>query len=245
MKLVATLACRNNSRRLFGKPLQLLENVTVVEYIINNLKARPEIHGIVLAISEMRGNEAFIDIAEKNGIPYVMGDDRDVLLRLIKACELAGGDTVYRVTTESPFGYLEGLPEAIASHEKENADYTAHGNLPDGVMFELIKLEALKISHQLGEYKHRSELVSLYINEHPDQFNKNILQVGKELQRPDYRLTIDFPEDLILCRKIFRHFGGDNKYIPYRHLIAFLDENPQLRGLVENITDENYIKPYH
>lgn len=245
MKLVATLACRNNSRRLYGKPLQLLENVTVLEYIVNNLKARKEIHAIVLAISEARGNEAFIDIAEKNKIAYVLGDDRDVLNRLIRACEAGGGDTVYRVTTESPFGYTEGLPEAIESHIKEKADYTAHGNLPDGVMFELINLEALKQSHANGEYRHRSELVSLYINEHPEIFKKNILQIEKEWQRPGYRLTIDFPEDLIFCRKIIRHFNGDANYIPYRNLISFLDANPELRNLVENITDENYIKPYH
>jgi spore coat polysaccharide biosynthesis protein SpsF len=245
MKIVATLACRNNSRRLYGKPLQLLETMTVVEYIINNLKKRPEIYAVVLAISEVRGNEAFIDIAKKNGIKYVLGDDRDVLKRLINACELLGGDTVYRVTTESPFGYLEGLPDAVESHQNTNSDYTSYGNLPDGVMFELIKLEALKLSHQLGEYKHRSELVSLYINEHAELFKKNIIQIPKELQRPDYRLTIDFPEDLILCRKIIRYFNGDNKYIPYKDLINFLDKNPQLRNLVENITDNSYIKPYH
>ena len=112
-------------------------------------------------------------------------------------------------------------------------------------MFELIKLDALRISHEKGEYKHRSELVSLYINEHPEQFKKNILQVDKEWQRPDYRLTIDFPEDLILCRKIFRHFGGDSKYISYQELIKFLDVHPELRSMVDNITDESYIKPYH
>ena len=245
MKIVATLACRNNSRRLYGKPLQLLENYTVVEYIINNLKSRSEISAIVLAISESSGNEAFIDLAKKNGINYVVGDDRDVLMRLINACDAEGGDTVYRVTTESPFGYLEGLPEAIDSHKKFNVDYTAFSNLPDGVMFELIKLEALKISHRNGEYKHRSELVSLYINEHPELFKKNIIQIEKSWERPDYRLTIDFPEDLIFCRKIIRHFDGDNKYIPYKDLIRFLDENPKLRNLVENLTDENYIKPYH
>lgn len=245
MKLIATLACRNNSRRLYGKPLQLLENFTVVEYIINNLKARPEIQDIVLAISEARGNEAFIDLAEKNGIKYVLGDDRDVLARLIKACELAGGDTVYRVTTESPFGYLEGLPMAIASHLAEKADYTSIGNLPDGVMFELVNLSALKQSHEEGEYKHRSELVTLYINEHPEKFKKNILEIEEEWRRPDYRLTIDFPEDLIFCRKIMRAFGGDDKYIPYRELISFIDSNPELSTIVENLNDNNYIKPYH
>ncbi len=245
MKIVATLACRNNSRRLYGKPLQLLEQFSVLEYMVNCIKEHKEISDIVLAISEVKGNEAFIELAERNNINYVTGDDRDVLGRLIKACELAGGDTVYRVTTESPFGYLEGLQEAIASHIAKNADYTAHAKLPDGVLFELIKLDALKLSHKNGDYRHRSELVNLYIEEHPELFIKNILQIDEKWQRPDYRLTIDFPEDLILCRKIIRHFGGDNKYIPYKELITFLDSNPALRATVENITDENYIKPVH
>lgn len=245
MKIIATLACRNNSRRLYGKPIQLLENITVLDYIINNLKQRSEIHAIVLAISELRGNEVFIDFAEKHGIKYIFGDDRDVLSRLIKACEIENGDTIYRVTTESPFAYLEGIPDAINSHLILNSDYTAFGNLPDGVMFELINLEALKQSHRDGDYRHRSELVSLYINENPNLFKIHILQIDKQWQRPNYRLTIDFPEDLILCRKIIRNFNGDNEYIPYKNLIAFLDDNPQLRKLVDNITDENYIKPYH
>ncbi len=245
MKLIATLACRSNSKRLYGKPLQLLEIYSVLEYIVNNLQKQKEIHEIVLAISEAKGNESFVDFAEKKGLKYVLGDDRDVLQRLIQACELAGGDTIYRVTTESPFGYIEGLPEAVASHIKNNADYTLHAKLPDGVMFEIINLEALKISHRDGEYKHRSELIASYINENPDKFKFNILQVEQSLQRPDYRLTIDFPEDLILCRKIIRNFNGDDKAIPYKDLIDYLDTHPQVRAIVENITDESYIKPYH
>ena len=245
MKIVATLACRNNSKRLYGKPLQLLEDFSVLEYMVNRIREHSAISDIVLAISEVKGNEAFIELAERNNLKYVIGDDRDVLGRLIKACELGGGDTVYRVTTESPFGYLEGLEEAIASHEQKNADYTAHAKLPDGVLFELIKLDALKKSHTEGEYRHRSELVNLYIEENPSKFIKNILQIEEKWQRPDYRLTIDFPEDLIFCRKIIRHFGGDNKYIPYKDLVTFLDNNPELCAMVENITDENYIKPVH
>jgi spore coat polysaccharide biosynthesis protein SpsF len=245
MKIIATLACRNNSKRLYGKPLQLLENFSVLEYMVNRIREHKEINDIVLAISEVKGNEAFIELAERNNIKYIVGDDRDVLGRLIKACEFAGGDTVYRVTTESPFSYLEELESAIKSHKESNADYTAHAKLPDGVLFELIKLDALKLSHKNGEYKHRSELVNLYIEEHPEIFKKNILQIDEKWQRPDYRLTIDFPEDLIFCRKIIRHFGGDDKYIPYKELITFLDNNPQLRTMVENITDDNYIKPVH
>ena len=72
MKVVAAIACRNNSRRLFGKPLQLLQDYTVIDYIINNLKERDEIDAIVLAISDAVGNEMFMDLAEKQNINYVI-----------------------------------------------------------------------------------------------------------------------------------------------------------------------------
>lgn len=244
MKTIATLACRNNSSRLYGKPLQLLEKQTVIDYIISRLKEQPDINDIVLAISEAPGNEAFCEVAAHHDISYIHGNDRDVLGRLIKACECKGGDTVFRMTTESPFVYYEGINQAAASHARQKADYTTYGRLPDGCAFELISLEALKISHREGDHRHRSELCTLYMNEHKDRFRFNILHIDKEWERPDYRLTIDYPEDLIFIRRIFRHFGGDTQAIPYHRLITFLDSEPTLRSLVENLTDKNYIKPY-
>lgn len=245
MKLIATLACRINSSRLYGKPLQILNRHSVLDYMVKRLLERPEIADIVLAVSEAKGNEAFIEYAEKENLKYVIGDDRDVLARLIKACEHAGGDTVYRVTTESPLSYLEGLPAALTSHESKQADYTTYAKLPDGVTFELIKLDALKISHKNGEYRHRSELCTLYINENKDKFKLNILQVDEAIQRPDYRLTIDFPEDLILLRKLFYHFGGDDGVIKYADVISYLDTHPEVRAIVEGIEHTDYIKPYY
>jgi spore coat polysaccharide biosynthesis protein SpsF len=243
-KIVATLACRNNSKRLYAKPLQLLGTDTVLEYMIRNLKKHPLINAIVLAVSEAKGNELFEDIAVKHGIDCIFGDDNDVLGRLIKSCEKGNGDIAYRVTTESPFSYLEGLDLAVKSHISQNADYTAYGQLPDGVTFELINLQVLKESHEKGEKRHRSELCTLYINEHPERYKMNILYIDKKWQRPDYRLTIDYPEDLILCRKIISHFG-DEQPIPYENMIDFLDSNPQIRNIVENLTDKNYVRFYH
>ncbi len=244
MKVVATLACRNNSSRLYGKPLQRLGENTVVEYMIQRMKEFKGIDKIVLAISDTKDNLIYTDIAEKHGLKFVMGDDKDVLKRLIDACDLEGGDTVFRVTSESPFTYLEGLDSALASHIQQKADYTIYAKLPDGVTFELINLAALKHSHEHGESKHRSELCTLYINEHKELFKHNILQVDEQWQRPDYRLTIDYPEDLILCRKIVEHFG-DQKYIPYQEIVHFLDERPNLRKMVDERLDLNYVKPYY
>lgn len=244
MKVIATLACRNNSTRLYGKPLQLLERRTILDYIIERLKERREVDAIVLGISEARGNEVFAEVAERAGIKYFFGDDRDVLSRLIRGCEMEGGDTVFRMTTESPLAYYEGITHAVKTHQEMDADYTTYARLPDGTAFELISLRSLKISHQEGDARHRSELCTLFINENRERFIFNIQHIEMEWERPDFRLTIDYPEDLIYFRKIMRHFDGDEKHIPYKELILFLDQSPELRALVNNLTANNYIKPY-
>lgn len=244
MRVIATLACRSNSKRLYGKPLQRLKNLTVLEYIVKNLQNTPGIDGVVLAISEAPGNEVYQRYAIENKIPYVFGDDRDVLKRLIISCQLMEGDTVFRVTTESPFIYLEKLPEALESHVAKKADYTTVANLPDGSSFELISLRALQDSHREGSDKHRSELCTLYMNENRSKFNFNILQPKESHKREHYRLTIDFPEDLILCRKIILALGEES-YIPFDKLIPFLDENPELRKMVEGLVDESYVRYYY
>lgn len=238
MKIIATLACRSNSSRLYGKPLQLLQTRSILDFIIDRLKERKEISQIVLAISETRGNEAFFETAKAHNIPFVLGDDRDVLGRLVKACEFAGGDTVYRATTEDPYSYLEGLSWAVVSHAKKKADHTTYEGLPVGCSYELISLRALQISHKSGSDRHRSELCALYINEHKNKFKFNILDIPKTLRRSSYRLTVDYPEDLIVVRKIAYHFS-DKKYIPYKKLIAFLDRRPELTELVTDLEKKN------
>ena len=64
-KIVCAIACRLDSSRLFGKPLQLVDNRTILELQIAQLKKCKLIDYIVLAISKEKGNEVFIEFAKK------------------------------------------------------------------------------------------------------------------------------------------------------------------------------------
>ena len=48
----------------------------------------------MLAISEEKKNDIYLEFAKKYNIPYVTGSDRDVLMRLIKGGELVGADHI-------------------------------------------------------------------------------------------------------------------------------------------------------
>lgn len=235
MKLAAVLACRNKSSRLYAKPLQNLDvknNVTILDYLVAQLKKCSEIDSIVLAISESEENRIYQDLARAYNIPYVLGDDHDVLARLIKGAEIVNADQVFRVTTESPYPYLEDLPDVFKHHVENMIDYTTTIELPDGAYYEIISLNALKQSWTEGNSRHRSELCTLYIFENKNKFKIVQHEPPEALKRKDIRLTVDWPEDLIVMRKIYE----DLRLAPSRkhsleEIIRYLDDNPKINAI--------------
>ena len=232
MKVVCTLACRVQSKRLYGKPLQLLDvdnNLMIIDYILDHLEATPQIDEVVLAISEGEENTPFIKLADKRGLKYVIGDEQDVLGRLIAAGKKVDADIVFRVTSECPFLYMEGLENALQKHVENKNALTVIEGLPEGAYFELINLSDLEREHNEGEDRHRSELCTLYINENPDKFKVETLTVPEEyLKRPDIRITVDWPEDLIVVREVYKALKKENKFIKVEDIIKYLDDHPKL-----------------
>ncbi|MAG26896.1 hypothetical protein CMI47_15260 [Candidatus Pacearchaeota archaeon] len=242
-KLVATLACRNNSARLYGKPLQTLDSkksITVLDQIISLLKTIPEISETVLAISEGEDNLTYIEYAKKNNLPYVIGHGKDVLGRLIAAADLVSATDVFRITVDQPFFFYERIEQAWKDHVENNHDLTGIDHVPAGAAFEIMNLNALKKSHEQGEDRHRSELCTLYIRENKDKFSFKSLDVPKEAIRKDLRLTVDHPEDLILCREVYAKFKHLAPRIPVQEIIKFLDSRPDLVKLTAPYCEEVY-----
>ncbi|OGL46127.1 MAG: acylneuraminate cytidylyltransferase [Candidatus Schekmanbacteria bacterium RBG_16_38_10] len=235
-KLVACLACRNQGTRLYGKPLQNLDiekRLTVLEYMIASVRTYGVVSDIILGISEGPDNIVFKDVANRNGVDFIVGSEEDVLQRLIQCCEKVNGTDIFRLTTESPFTYFEAIDKAWDEHVGESRALTALDHLPDGSGFEIISLEAYKRSWERGQRKHRSELCSLYIRENKNEFNIGYVEVPQEIRRRDIRLTIDYPEDLVLCRAVYQELKNYAPRIPLKQIIDFIDSNPQLKAFVD------------
>ena len=227
-KVVAVLACRVDSSRLFAKPLQLIGKFRILELLINQIKKSKSIKEIILAISNKPGNEIFVDFAQKNKLKFVLGDDDDVLKRLIDAAKYSDSDIIFRVTPENPFIYWEGIDDLIKKHIFGKYDLSIIEGLPLGSNYEIINRNALEISHKNGNKKHRSELCTLYINENQKKFKILKSKPAKKITRPDIRLTVDTPEDLIISRLIYKKISNNKKIISLENIIKFLDKNPEV-----------------
>ena len=248
-KLVAVLACRNSGSRLYGKPLQRLDiesGWNILDQVITNIKALPCIDKVILAVSSGSDNVSFVDYAESHNIESIIGDPVDVLHRLVCGLNQAKGTDLFRVTTESPFLYWQAVQEAWERHKNQANDATFMDEVVDGCGFEIITAAALRTSWEQGGTRHRSELCSLYIRENPEIFKIEKMNFPPGLLRRDLRLTVDYPEDLIVCRAVYDRFRekmADPSY-SLEDIISFLDDSPNLRALILPFTEAGYSNMY-
>jgi spore coat polysaccharide biosynthesis protein SpsF len=246
-KLVVALACRNPGTRLYGKPLQNLDiekGVTILDNIIACLSSFDCIDSVVLGIAEGSDNQAFVDYANLNGLDYIIGDEIDVLSRLIQCGDYAGATDIFRTTSESPFPYFEMIESNWDDHCNNENDATFLDDIIDGCGFEIIGLDALKESHDKGQRKHRSELCTLYIRENTNDFQIQRVFPPKELIRKDIRFTVDYPEDLIVCRAVYEKFKGNSPMIPLLDAVRFIDDNESLKKLIAPFCESGYSMMY-
>ena len=233
-KLVAGLACRITGSRLYGKPLQnLAPGQTILGQIVELIRAENVVEEIVLAIAETAANEPLVLAAEELGCPHVRGDELDVLGRLIKAADTHGATDLLRKTTESPFFEIDGMHRAWEHHVSAGNDITVVDHVPLGTAVEIYSVEALKRSHAEGRDEDRSELVSNYARHNQRMFKVGLVLPDPQLRRLDIRLTVDYPEDLVLCREIYSALADRAPSIPLGEIIDFVDSRPDLKALVE------------
>lgn len=240
-KLVAALACRVGGSRLYGKPIQNLDvknNISILDHLIFGLKATKDIDEIVLGIAEGGENQIFVEYAHKHNISYVFGSMNDVLFRLIQCGRISSATDIFRITSECPFISWELLDLAWNMHLKNKNDVTVTDYMPEGVNFEIYTQKALEISHKKGNEFERSEFCSAYVRKNSGEFKIEIIEPNNSLRRLDLRLTVDHPEDLVLCRSIYENFKNKAPHIPIQDIINWIDSNAQLHKLVEPFVDQ-------
>jgi spore coat polysaccharide biosynthesis protein SpsF len=236
-RLVAVLPCRCNSTRLWAKPLQrLAPKVTICEYLVSTLKSASCIEEVRLAIAQGPGDNAFADLAEQLGLAYLVGSEEDVLGRVVACAREAGATDVLRKTSEDPFLHTAMLEPAWHCHVDHNNDVTAVDPLPEGAGFEIFTLGALARCHEKGNAEDHEHIAN-YARFHQADFVIEILRPEPALQRLDVRLTVDNPEDLILCRTIYRHLARDKSPIPLGAIVDFVDAHPELAASVSQFAD--------
>jgi spore coat polysaccharide biosynthesis protein SpsF (cytidylyltransferase family) len=227
------VSARMASSRRPGKALADLAGRPLLEVLLERMRTVGAVSGVALATSVRPENDALAAVAERLGVPVFRGDEDDVLRRHLDCARWLGADHVVRVTGDNPLTDVETAEALVAQHLAEGADYTyVPGDaLLMGILSEVISTDAMARAWERGDARHRSELMTLYMKEHPGEFRIALGALPADLYRPRYRLTVDEPEDVALMQALFARLARPGHVVTTREALALLDADPSLAAM--------------
>lgn len=220
--IAAIIACRLKSARLPQKALLKIGEITSIEKCIKSCFSLPELNFNILATSTMKEDDPLENYTYRNDVVFHRGDPDDVIQRFISISDKLKIDVVYRITGDMPFISDEIAALTLKKHFETGADYSVANGAAIGTNLEIITVEALRKIKEHFPHANYSEYMTWYFQNNPEHFKLNIMELPDELKR-DYRLTLDYQEDLDLCNEIDSRLSAKNPNYTFNDVIELLD----------------------
>ena len=224
-KVIGVITARMSSTRLPGKVMKILAGKTIFSHVAERMSHVTGLDGVFLATSASEANRPLIEEAERLGYGWLAGAETDIVDRHLKLMEREGADAVIRVTCDCPLFDITSASGYVAEFKKEYRDFINVSNMPViyGTLGELISYKALTKVHE----NYRGPAISLPIQENKDRFNTLAIEMDPELVRPEYRLTVDEPQDYELLSHIYEALY-QGQPLALKGVYDWLDDNPEI-----------------
>jgi spore coat polysaccharide biosynthesis protein SpsF (cytidylyltransferase family)/sialic acid synthase SpsE len=234
--IAVIIACRLKSSRLKRKALLKIGDVTSVERCIKSALKFDNINHVVLATSTVEEDDDLVNYTYSPSVIFHRGDPEDVIQRYLECARSFKIDVIIRVTADMPYIDNEVCQILLRSHFKHGADYTAARSAAVGTNLEIINVKALERVKKHFTKASYSEYMTWYFQNNADHFHLNYVDLPAELVR-DYRMTLDYPEDLDMFNQIENHFSKERNFeFTLREIYAFLDRNPSIPAINGHLT---------
>jgi spore coat polysaccharide biosynthesis protein SpsF (cytidylyltransferase family)/sialic acid synthase SpsE len=225
---VATIvAVRMKSSRLKQKAILPINGMSSIERCLDNCFKSPYTDDVILATSTAEDDAVLGEYTLQGKAKFWQGDLDDVISRYLGACDKYGIDVIIRITGDCPIVSPEITEILIKSHFATGADFTEAKKFAVGTNTQIYNVEALKRVIQLVGRAEYSEHMTLYMTNNPGIFKVNYVDLPPELVR-DYRLTLDYQEDLDMFDTLYKKLAEQNLDSTIVNAFKILDENPEI-----------------
>ncbi|MEC1769912.1 aldo/keto reductase [Schinkia azotoformans] len=233
---IATIvACRLKSTRLRRKALLPIGDYASIELCLKNVLKFENVNHTILATSTEVEDSELENYIYRNDVIFHRGDPDDVIDRYLGIARKLKIDIIIRVTGDCPYVSNDILQYLLQSHFEKGADYTTGKGAAVGTNIEIINVEALEKVKKYFPKAQYSEYMTWYFQNNPEHFELNIVNLPEKWCR-NYRLTLDYEEDLILFNEIEKYFKEQNIEYSIDHLFRYLDKNPQIAKINSHLT---------
>ena len=229
MKIGFLVTARMKSTRLPRKLTLEINGREIIALMVDRLKLCKMVDEIIIATSSNAQDDLLCDIAKRENVKCYRGSEDDVLERLFLAAIKYKLDYILNVTADCPLVAFDFIEKMVNKYKDTNADLITGFKLPHGFYFYGIKVAALKKVLEIKKGTD-TEVWGRYFTD-TGLFKVIDLEIPKDFQRKNYRLTLDYPEDYEFFKGIFNKLGNDAYKKSTMQIIEFLDEHPEIVAL--------------
>jgi len=220
------------STRLPGKHMRPLRGRPMFARLLERLKRSRAADTICLATTNKSEDDLLEAWALESGVMCYRGSVDDVLGRVLGAARHCDADVIAEITGDCPLADPALIDQAIFRHDLGDADYVANIldrlTYPTGFDVQVYRTDLLAEVDGLCLDPDQRVDVTPYIYGHGDHYRLLNLEAPPELNRPEYRLCVDYPEDLAVISEIYDALHPTKAEFGALDIVAMLDARPEL-----------------
>ncbi len=229
MRHVAIIQARLGSSRFPGKTLERLYDKSLLEHILERVRATRQVQAIVVATTLAPSDDPLARVTEHLRVGLFRGSETNVLERFHGAAMRFGAEVIVRVTADDPFKDPEVIDQGIQLLHAGNYDYcsnTLKPSFPEGIDIEVFRVSALDRAFREARLDSEKEHVTPYVWKHPEIFRLHNFSYPEDLSH--LRWTIDYENDLHFAREVYRRLYPNKRIFLMRDILDLLAEEPEL-----------------
>ena len=200
--------------------------------ITRALRSRLANSVVVLTTTDSVDDQIVLE-AQKYGVKFYRGSERDVLSRYFEASEAFEADVIIRITSDCPFIDPELIDDAISRLLHEKAEYYCNQEpfvYPDGMDVDVFTKNVLVKAHLEATSQFDREHVTPYIK----SIAKKASQARNEQDFSHIRLTVDEPEDMLVARAIYS-LASNPELVSCEEILQLIDDNQTIKNMNSHI----------
>jgi spore coat polysaccharide biosynthesis protein SpsF len=241
MTIAAIIQARTGSSRLPGKVLLPLGGRSVLERMIERVRAARELDAVVVATTWLAADEPIREAAAAAGVPCISGHPTDLLDRHLVAARAAGADAVVKIPSDCPLIDPRVIDQVVGFFRHNPGRFDFVTNLlpptwPDGNDVEVMPFPMLETAWCEGTLPHEREHTTPFFWTHPERFR--IGRVKTAAFDPErkvsvtHRLTLDYEEDYRVIAAVFEALHRPSaEPFTVEAIVSYLDAHPEVRAL--------------
>jgi spore coat polysaccharide biosynthesis protein SpsF len=241
VKTVAIIQAHMGSTRLPGKVMLDLGGRPVLRRVVDRARAIAGVDEVVVACASLPQDDVLERACGEWGVPVFRGSDHDVLARFLGAARAYGADACVRITSDCPLldpGVSGDIVRRFHAAQPP-VDYASNKipqSFPRGLDTEVFTRAALERAAADATHDYERAHVTIHLYEHPESFR--LLSVTSEVDRADWRWTLDTPEDLAFLREVYARLGPGDGFA-WTDVVALLQREPALMDINRHVVQKD------